>query len=400
MLSDPGFCKKHLLKQGFDLQEEIGSGLSGRTYKGLQPSLSRSVAIKFFDSKFNKGNSDLKKKFLRESQLLADLQHPSIPYVLTCGSIELNDSDTPYTVMQYIDGVTLDKYLKNTTPVPLETALNISIQILDALSFVHKKDVVHRDIKPSNIMILPSGYCYLIDFSIGFKIDPQTGMTRATRTGDRLGSIQYMSPEQKENMKDVDQRSDVYSYALVLCEMLSGMPELQGLLKAKNKYPATLTKVIEKASCYDREDRYLNADEFLRELKQVSSASLPFLDTPSKAVCNNTLCPSADWSSHGYYRGAYFIEESTEPFCTSCGNKLIYQCENCGSSIDNTKFCGGCGAQQFDVPECQQCGSFLTKKDMNMDTKIHGCEKCKVKKTQDKISPPMVEDGFDDDIPF
>ena len=391
---------EHLLRQGFELQEQIGTGLSGRTLKGFQLTLNRPVAVKFFDSKFNADNSDLKKRFLRESQLLADLQHPSIPYVLTSGSIKSNSSDTPYIVMQYISGVTLDEYIKNNSPVSLEAALNISVQILDALSFVHQKDVIHRDIKPSNIMVLPSGHCYLIDFSIGFKVDPQTGITRATRTGDRLGSIQYMSPEQKQDMKGVDQRSDVYSYALVLCEMLSGVPELQSLSQSKNKYPAALKKVIEKACSYNKENRYVNANEFLRELKQVSSASLPFLDTPSKAVCNNTLCPSADWSSRGYYRGAYFIEESTEPFCTSCGNKLIYQCENCGTSIENTKFCGGCGTQQFEVPECLQCGSFLTKKDMGKDKKTNGCESCRSKKTHIQTALPIVEDGFDEDIPF
>ncbi len=391
--------KEHLLRQGFNLQEQIGSGLSGRTLKGYQASLNRSVAIKIFDSKLNSNNDVLKKRFIRESQLLADLQHPSIPYVLTCGSVQQENRETPYIVMQYINGITLDEYLKKHSPVSLDTAINISMQVLDALSFVHQKNIVHRDLKPSNIMILPSGHCYLIDFSIGFKINPKTGMTRATKTGEHLGSIQYMSPEQKQNMKDVDQRTDIYSYSIILCEILSGIPEIQGLVKSKIKYPVALKKVIEKAGSYNRDDRYVNADEFLRELKQVSSVSLPFLDTPSKAVCNNTLCPSANWSSRGYYRGPYFIEESTDPFCTSCGNKLIYQCENCGSPIENTKFCGGCGTKQFDVPECLKCHSFLTKNDMNTDTKNNGCEKCRNKNQEAQNSQAIMNDGFDD-IPF
>jgi eukaryotic-like serine/threonine-protein kinase len=391
--------KEHLLKQGFELQEQIGLGLSGRTFKGFQTTLKRPVAVKFFDNKFNDGNNVLKKKFLRESLLLADLPHPSIPYVLTRGSIKFSDSSIPYIVMQYISGSTLSDYIKEHAPIPLETALNISVQVLDALSFVHQKNIVHRDIKPSNIMVLPSGHCYVIDFSIGFKIDPQAGMTRATRTGDHLGSLVYMSPEQKQDMKNVDQRSDVFSYALVLCEMLSGKPELQSLSQPKNKYPAALIKAIENACCYDKEDRYSNAQEFLRDLRQVSSKSLPFLDTPSKAICNNTLCPSANWSSRGYYKGAYFIEESTSAYCTSCGNKLVYQCENCGSSIDNTEYCGGCGAHQFEVPECLQCGSFLKKSDMIQDTKKNGCEKCRATKSQEAISATIVDDGFDD-IPF
>lgn len=391
--------KEHLSRQGFELKEKIGSGLSGRTMKGYQGSLSRPVAIKFFDSQLNEGNSNLKKRFLRESQILAELQHPSIPYVITCGSIQADNRDIPYTVMEYISGMTLDEYIKNHAPVSLENAVTISAQILDALSFVHEKDIVHRDIKPSNIMVTSSGHCYLIDFSIGFKITPQSGMTRATQTGDHLGSFQYMSPEQKENMKDVDSRTDIYSFSLVLCELLSGKPELRSFEKSEKNYPRALIKVIEKGCNYNVDKRYSNTQDFLRELKQVSSSSLPFLDTPSKAVCINTKCPSADWSSRGYYRGVNYIEESTEPFCTSCGHKLIYQCENCGSPIDNTMYCGGCGAQQFQVPECKKCGSLLEKDDMDKDTEKNGCGKCKRKELKSQSSV-QINDDFDDEVPF
>jgi len=393
---------QHLARQGFELGEKIGSGLSGKTMIGCQNSLGRSVAIKFFDSAFNRKNLNLKKKFLRESKLLAELQHPSIPYVITSGNIP--GIDTPYIVMQYISGETLDEYIKNNSPVLPEVALHISIQILDALSFVHSKNIIHRDIKPSNIMILPSGHCYLIDFSIGFKIDPEAGLTRATRTGDHLGSVQYMSPEQSQNMKNVDQRSDIYSYSKVLCELLSGRPEVSGLDEVN--LPSALKKVISKGLSYEADDRYGSANEYLRELKQVSSSTLPFMDIPSKAVCNNTKCPSADWSSQGYYRGAYFIDDSINSHCTSCGNKLIYQCGNCGCSIDNTKHCGGCGAQQFYVPECKKCGSYLKKVDMGKDTELLGCEKCNSKPPAQvtyqvqQIPKQSPNPASDEELPF
>jgi len=357
---------EYLCRRGFELKDQIGSGLSGRTFKAIQGSLNRQVAIKFFDSALNKNNANLKKKFLREALLLADLEHPSIPYVITSGSIPIEDDFIPYIVMQFIPGISLDEYIKDHSPITIDTALNISAQVLEALSLVHKKGIVHRDIKPSNIMMLSSGHCYVIDFSIGFKIEPQAGMTRATKTGDHLGSIQYMSPEQKKNMKEVDERTDVYSYSLVLCEMLSGKPELQSLTNSNMKYPSALKKVIEKACSYETSERYNNANEFLRELKQVSSTSLPFLDTPSRAICNNVLCPSANWSSQGYYRGPNYIEESTE-----------------------------CGTQQFNIPECLKCGSFLRKTDMNKDTQTHGCEKCRA-----KVSSPNIVNDVLDDIPF
>ena len=374
--------KEHLLKRKFELKEKIGSGLSGKTMKGIQTSLQRPVAIKFFDNQFNKKNIELKKRFLREAKILAELEHPSIPYVITNGTIPITGEEVPYIIMQYISGETLDEYIAKYSPITLDDALHISTQILDALHFSHERSIIHRDIKPSNIMILPSGHCYLIDFSIGFKENPSAGMTRVTKTGHHLGSPLYMSPEQKKDMKNVDKRSDIYSFAIVLCELLSKKPELEGLDAVDNAYPKALKKVIQKAMSFEVKDRYINASDFLRELKQVSPKAFPLIDTPSKAVCNNTLCPSANWSPNGYYKSAHFIEKCTDAFCTSCGNTLIYQCATCGSNIDDKQFCGGCGTQQFSVPECKQCGSYLTKVDINADTSIDGCKKCRKTKQQ------------------
>ena len=109
-------------------------------------------------------------------------------------------------------------------------------------------------------------------------------------------------------------------------------------------------------------------------------------------------------------RGATFIVESTTLHCTSCGEKLTYQCQSCANPVDNTRFCGGCGTQQFDVPECEQCGSYLKKNDMGENTKLDGCEKCRNKKAQQNLStlvstpapqqPKPNFDDFEDDIPF
>jgi len=204
-----------------------------------------------------------------------------------------------------------------------------------------------------------------------------------------------MSPEQKEDMKNVDKRSDVYSFAIVLCEMLSGKPDRQGVIDGTLKFPLVLTRVIEKACAYEKEDRYSDAEQFLQELKQVSSHSSTSVDTSSKAICTNFLCPSANWSPRGFYRGVRVVEDCIDPFCKECGAKLVYQCETCRKPIENAKYCGGCGTQQFEVPECSKCGSYLKKIDMNNDTEKHGCEKCRSRPAQEK----PIDDGFDD-IPF
>lgn len=391
--------KNHLEKQGFELLETIGNGLSGKTVKAYQPSLGRHIAIKFFDSLISRKDANLKKRLLRESKLLADLQHPAIPYVITCGNIDDNGELIPYTVMQYISDITLEKFIKENSPVEFEKVKSFAYQILDALSFIHEKGIVHRDIKPSNIMILPSGHCFLIDFSIGFKIDPDPGMTRVTKTGDHLGTYLYMSPEQSKNMLEVDHRSDIYSFSKVLCELLTGKPELDSINNSSIKHYDLLRKIIEKGCCYSAENRYQSASEFKRDLSQITDSFICYKENPAKAVCVNTKCPSANWSPNGYYRGPNFIEESSDAHCTSCGSKLVYQCPSCGAKIANTPFCGGCGTEQFKIPECKKCGSYLTKSDMEENTAVKGCNKCRRKAGQ-KQTRFTASSDFPNDIPF
>lgn len=393
--------RSHLERQGFKIQEKIGSGLSGGTYRALQQSLNRSVAVKFFDSKINKGNEDLRKRFIRESRILSELQHPSIPYVLTKGAVRTGGEVIPYIVMEYISGLNLDDYMKRNGIADLDSVLHISFQLLSALEFVHGRGVVHRDVKPSNIMILDSGHCYLIDFSIGFQQDGAPGMTRATRTGDHLGSVAYMSPEQTKNMKDIDGRSDLYSLTKVIFELLSGKPEISGLNDLGADINPAIKNVLGKASEFSAENRHATASDFLRELKQASSGVSQFMGVPSKAVCVSKVCAGASWSEFGYYKGPNFLTDSTNAFCTSCGGALLYKCQGCGHPIENTPYCGGCGTEQFSVPECQTCGSFLQKGDMGKDTGKLGCSKCRRKAEESKRRATVAKPvSFDDDIPF
>ena len=112
--------KEHFEKRGFELRKVIGTGLSGGTIEGYQKSLKRSVAIKLFDSFINQKNEDLRKKFLRESLLIAEVQHPSIPYVITNGSVISDNKEIPYIIMQFIPGITLDEFIKKHKNISLE----------------------------------------------------------------------------------------------------------------------------------------------------------------------------------------------------------------------------------------------------------------------------------------
>jgi serine/threonine protein kinase len=398
----------HLKRQGFEVLGVIGSGLSGKTKKAKQASLERFVAIKFFDSALNRNNSELKKKFKREAFILAEVQHPAIPYVITHGEILDKNDSIPYIVMEYIDGSNLDDYVQNNGVMEQRQVVNVATQILDALSLVHSKAIIHRDIKPSNIMLSSTGHAYLIDFSIGFSSSGNPNLTRATRTGDRLGSAEYISPEQNEDMKNVDCRTDIYSLGLTLCKLLTGTPSLKALDKPELSVPYALRKLIFKAAEHNANDRYQNVEDILRELKSFSGAGHFSVSSPSKALCDNLKCSNAIWSPNGYYKGANFIKNCTDIHCTSCGNKLVYQC-TCGYPIADTRYCGGCGSELFNIPECNSCGSHLTKKDIGKDTS-NGCYKCLSKQQSQPLpqppqirpqlqKPPTVVD-FDEDIPF
>lgn len=398
----------HLKRQGFELLGDIGSGLSGKTKKAKQTSLARFVAVKFFDSVFNRNNTELKKKFKREAFILAEAQHPAIPYVITHGEIPHQENSIPYIVMEYIDGTNLEDYIQKNGVLEHRQVTNVATQILDALSLVHSKGIIHRDIKPSNIMLSSAGHAYLIDFSIGFAPSGNPNFTRATRTGDRLGSAEYISPEQNEDMKNVDCRTDIYSLGLTLCKLLTGTPSLKALDKPELSIPYALRKLICKAAEHNVNDRYQNIEDMLRELKSFSGAGHFAVTSPSKALCNNLKCPDADWSPNGYYKGANFIENCIDIHCTSCGNELVYQCM-CGYPIADTRFCGGCGSELFQIPECNTCGSHLTKKDIGKDTS-KGCNKCLSKQQLKPQQQPQQVWGqpqklsipvdFDDDIPF
>jgi eukaryotic-like serine/threonine-protein kinase len=217
--------KEAFQAKGFDLQRQIGSGLSGSVFKATQRSLGRHVAIKVFDNPLSETDTAL--PIQREARLLARIAHPSIPVVLTRGELTINGKNVPYTIMQFIDGIELREIIENERRIELTRAVGIASQVLAALGAAHTQQIVHRDVKPANIMVhrLTSDV-HLIDFSIGFSLVPATGLTRVTEAKGQPGSYEYMAPEQKEGL-EVDHRADIYSLGIVLFEMLIGHPRVK-----------------------------------------------------------------------------------------------------------------------------------------------------------------------------
>lgn len=267
----PDDYKTTLERRGFHIEGWHGGGGFGNVYKALQVGLNRHVAIKFFDNKFSMMNPVNRKRFEREAPLLARIQHPSVPFVITHGVVGEGSRSTPYTVMQFIAGDTLDARIEG-TPRPFDASeiWRVMSDVLGALDAVHQHDIVHRDVKPDNIILSPYG-TYLVDFSIGISLVHEPGVTRATAAETRIGTAKYMAPEQYKDSSTVTHLADVYSAGAVLAELLGAQLGLRlGTLDTELKgVPKVLRDVIRRACADTPEDRFATAKEFRAELARV-----------------------------------------------------------------------------------------------------------------------------------
>ncbi len=386
-------------KRGFTLGDVIGGGLSGTVYKARQRSLERDVAIKIFDNPASLRDDRLRKRFKHEALLLARMQHPSLPVVLTHGEIAgLHDAPLLYTVLEFINGSTLDAEIKNRGRLDAAVAARTILHVLSALSCAHAQSVVHRDVKPSNIIVQDGGHAYLIDFSIGVSLEKISGLTRVTGDNNQPGTYDYMAPEQLAG-HDVDHRADIYSAGLVLFEMLSGQNRLrhQSIHTDLRDVTIGVRQAIERACQPKREDRFETAEAFRRALARFENAPAS-TSKNAVAICRNLKCPQAEWTERGYYEGPRIIKETQDSFCDGCGGQLVYPCDRCGAPFKDTRFCGSCGAPHYEVPECKQCGSWLQSEEMDADTAANGCTKCRSKRAV--AAAPSFGAPGDDDIPF
>ena len=201
--------------------EKIGQGGMGEVFLAHDTSLDRKVALKFLPEKLQQ-DSTARKRFLREAKSAAALDHPFICKIYEVGEAE----EKSFIAMEYIQGATLSERLTEGPP-PLKNALQTAVEIAEALEAAHKNDIVHRDLKPSNIMLTPEGHVKVMDFGLAKRVTPPEGQeeeitTALTRDGSTLGTIPYMSPEQVRG-EAVDARSDIFSFGVVLYEMLAGV---------------------------------------------------------------------------------------------------------------------------------------------------------------------------------
>ncbi|MEZ4590298.1 MAG: protein kinase [Chloroflexota bacterium] len=268
----------------YQIEEKLGQGGMATVYKAYHERLDRHVAIKVLHAVFKDDDSFLR-RFTREAQVVARLEHPNIVPVYDFAEHE----GYPYLVMRFVQGETLKEKLSQGT-LSTKEMIRITSRVADGLDHAHKQGVLHRDIKPSNILLTQGGGVFIADF----------GLARITQSGEStmsqdmiMGTPQYISPEQAKGNVDLDGRTDIYSFGIILYEMVTGRvpfasdtgysvihsqifdpPPLPSSLN--DKISPALEMVLLKVLSKDPADRYATAGEFVAAFKTALQ------DAPSK----------------------------------------------------------------------------------------------------------------------
>ena len=256
----------------------------GVVYKTQDIQLQRLVALKFLPPHIS-DSSEEKARFIHEAQSASALNHPN---VTTIYGIE-ESPEGLFIAMEYVEGKTLKQIIEKET-LSIKKVLDIGIQICEGLALAHEKGIVHRDIKSDNIMLSPRGQVKIMDFGLA----KLKGATKLTKTRSTIGTLAYMSPEQAQG-EEVDSRRDIFSFGVVLYELLTGkLPfggehqaaviysiineEPQPVARYNNQVSAKLEDIVFKALAKDKEERYQHIDDLLADLRR-ERKSLEYVKT-------------------------------------------------------------------------------------------------------------------------
>ncbi|HXP80245.1 MAG TPA: protein kinase [Verrucomicrobiae bacterium] len=275
----------------YEIVSSAGAGGMGEVYKARDTRLDRTVAIKVLPTHLA-GRAELRERFEREAKTIASLNHPHICTLYDTG----HQDDIEFLVMEYIEGETLAQRLQK-GPLPLDQVLRYAIEIADALDKAHRKGITHRDLKPGNIMLTKTG-AKLLDFGLAkLKQDaapatPESQLATLkgaiTGEGTILGTLQYMAPEQVE-AKEVDARTDIFAFGVVVYEMATGKKAFEGKSQASlmakiletdpppmtsltPMTPPALDHVVKRCMEKDPDERWQSAKDICEQLRWISNS--------------------------------------------------------------------------------------------------------------------------------
>jgi serine/threonine protein kinase len=267
---------------GCKILKELGEGGMSVVYLGIQESLNREVAIKILDPKLLK-NGVFAKRFRREAKAAAHLSHSNIIQIIDVGKSHTHH----YIIMEYLEESLKDRMKANPGgKIGPQTALEVVQAIMGALEFAHARNIFHRDIKPDNILFRADNTPVLTDFGVA-RVFGLTDVGELTKSGQSMGTVYYMSPEQCQAREDVDGRSDIYSLGAVLFEMLSGKRPYEGdnmvsvaLKHVQEKIPKLpkdlrgYQPLINKMMAKDRRKRISNEAQFQQILDKITTGTV------------------------------------------------------------------------------------------------------------------------------
>ncbi len=337
----------------YEVEEMIGSGGMAVVLRGRQLSLDRVVAIKILPHDLAEDEMFVQ-RFDSEAAAMAELNHHGIVGVIDRG----REGDTYYIVMEFVAGETLQDLIRRAGKLDQAEASRILQQICGALTYAHRRGIVHRDIKPANIMINTDGEVKIMDFGLAHlaRAVEDFGLTK---TGQTMGTLKYMAPEQLLNPKEVDGRADVYSSGVIFYEMLTGKLPVGAFRMPSELSPdldQRLDEVVIRSLRTDPEERFAAAEEFgamaaaivsspmvtAREAKAREEADEEADEAPSETV------PRA--------RGAC-------PHCRHLSDPQATICESCGADISSLfLLCPQCSQEnRIDLDRCRACGEDLKR---------------------------------------
>ena len=283
----------------YKILEKLGEGGMGVVYKAQDTKLDRIVALKFLPKHLLR-DEEAKTRFVHEAKAASALDHQNIATIY-----EIDEAEGEcFISMAYIEGKSIKELIKE-KELSIEEILKIGIQIAEGLNTAHMKDIIHRDIKSDNIMLTDEGVVKIMDFGLA----KLKGVTKLTKTGATLGTIQYMSPGQAQGM-EVDQRSDIFSFGVVLYEMITGQLPFKGeheaaiiysivnetpepLARYKANISEGLQRIVDKALQKDLSIRYQGAAEVIADLKGLQKETTTAVATKPKKKLPPFIIPAS-----------------------------------------------------------------------------------------------------------